>query len=212
MVTSTSSYFLHSTLIVTAFSFTTSHSGNDEDKSSSLTSVSTHCRHSPNIRSYQHTIVRNSNRFYKPCLDIVPSYCSLMCWDHIFMQGLHYHLLYKYLTWTASATRLVPNCHVSSMLKVLLCIHLVTHQATCDSMIMWQLASYVYIFMSWYRITKFIFTNFCFWRKIWKFMLHKFGAIWYIAICITAQGHMWPTYVCMYRKAHTQLFDWWVKK
>ena len=163
---STSSYFLHSAMIVTAFSFTTSHSGNNEGKSSSLTSVSTY-RHSPNIRSYQHTIVRNSNRFYKPCLDTVPSYCSLMCWDHIVMQGLHYHLLYNYLTWTASATKLVPNYHVSAMLKALLCIHLVTHQATCDSMIMWQLASYVYIFISWYtRITKFIFTKFCFRWKI----------------------------------------------
>ena len=132
-------------MIVTAFSFTTSHSGNNEDKISSLTSLSTQCRHSPNIGSYQHTIVRNSNRFHKPCLDIVPSYCSLMCWDHIVMQGLHYHFLYNYLTWTASATKLVPNCHVSAMFKALLCIHLVTHQATCDSMIMWQLAMYIFL-------------------------------------------------------------------
>ena len=37
-------------------------------------SASTECRHSSNIRSYQHAIVRNSNRFYnKLVLDAVPS-------------------------------------------------------------------------------------------------------------------------------------------
>ena len=54
---STSSYFLNSAMVVTAFSFTTSHSGNDVGKSLSLTSVSTQCRHSSNIHGYHNTLL-----------------------------------------------------------------------------------------------------------------------------------------------------------
>ena len=79
-------------MIVTAFTFAAYHSGSGGDNGVP-TSASTECRLSPNIHSYQHTIVPASNRLLFWMLFLA----SVVWPDPIFMQG-HYHLQYKHLT------------------------------------------------------------------------------------------------------------------